>query len=212
MKDRFKRVIPELTDSANIQTALTGFSATIHAPIPVASATEAAQIVSGAPAEAFPVFTTEGTTVYMQESSGSGRVVVAGRRANVETDASMSVTSGVEKDVLNKSIVRSTPGWVISSDSTALTVPESGFYLVQAELLCTEAGNQAVLVSTTGDQRLRIYAGGKAAFAQNVDSARISAILTAWLNKGQTVKANYSNTAGKTTSVWGSLICIQLAS
>lgn len=142
--DLFKRVIPKVgagpADSdgpANIQTALEAFSSSIHAPIAVASLTEANQIAAAAPDSAFPLFVwrADMRTLIAKSSREADWDLVGGRAhglsANLFQD---NLPEGVSKHLGIGTITRQSDGWQLSSDSTTLTVPAAGLYLFSVRM------------------------------------------------------------------------------
>lgn len=211
--DVFKRDVPGINDAAHAENDFRDFSSTVHAPIPVSGATEAAQIAAAAPATAFPLFTTTGYTIWAQPSKAEERTIVAGRRSRVEVDLAQAIPTGsTGRLVTMQRVTHGTPGWTIPSDGNRVTVPDTGLYALQAELKITLPAQSDALSPDVGSAYVQINAGSKSFRNAASSSSRAHVLGMWWLNAGDTISVHYTHNAPDQRSAWGTLIAVQLAS
>ena len=213
--DLFKRDVPGINDTAHAENDFRDFSVTLHSPIPVSGETEAEQIAASAPDTAFPMLFIVGEAIYLKNAKASPWLHVAGRQAWFEADVSRAISAGgAGAALIANRITKSTPGWTISSDGTKITVPDSGLYVVQGELLATDAGVKDSPNPDVGKAYIQITAGSKTFRNAADNNSRSHVVGVWWLTAGDTVGLHYTHNAsdGSQRSLWGSLIAGKLAS
>lgn len=210
--DIFKRDVPGINDAAHAENDFRDFSSTVHAPIPVSGATEAAQIAAAAPDTAFPLFTTTGYTLWAQPSKAEERTMLAGRRSRIEADLAQAIPTGPTGRKVNmQRITHGTPGWNISSSGNSVTVPDTGLYAIQTELRITLPAQPDAPAADVGSAYVQINAGSKT-FRNTASGSRAHVLGIWWLNNGDTISVHYTHNAPDQRSAWGTLIAVQLAS
>lgn len=208
--DLFKRDVPTQTENALADAAFKDFSSTVHAPIVVSGATEAAQIAAAAPANAFPIFTWERGKLWVQEDPTDERVQVAGFKPLVEGKASRVAKPATDTALIVNRLSEATPGWTISTDGTKITCPEAGWYNIQANLLVTNPGDQSTPQPDVGKAYVELRVAGQTfrVFADN--NSRAFASTMAWLYEGDAIGVVYRHNGPSDRSVWGDILAIQL--
>ena len=206
--DALKRVIPVSADQADVEVAFTNFSSTVHAPIPVSGATEAAQVADAAPDEAFPLWTSEDYQLFMQPSRDMGRRQVAGVMASCQGRLHGPVLSGVANEIRISDLTHVTPGWTLPTD-TRLRVPQDGLYLVQAKTYITKNGEPwTQLLGAT----LEVIMGGER-FPSPVSTGSVTSNWAMWrLTAGADISVRCTQATGVDVTANGSFLAVQLAS
>lgn len=210
--DVFKRMIARAGDAAQIWTALEGFSKTLHAPIPVAGETEAAQIASAASSESFPLYTAEGNRVFVQTSKAAERVQIAGNYPRIDFNVEATANSGGQATATIDTVNTQQGAWVISGNSMNMRVPERGFYLVSVQGSVTAQGQQGALTSDNGYAYAQIVADGR--IWRNVATDTSSASATALINlaAGQSFYVQFAHNApgAASRSFYGRVLATQV--
>ena len=162
---KLKHAIPSMSETADIQTALTRFGESLHNVISVTSPAEITSITRNAnvPLTAFPLFfwDTSQDALFIVKTKTSQPERLAGRmplwKSSIDYVEGHVPLAGYVPRALAFSSPDSglvTAGWELSSDARYLTVPEAGLYTLSA--YASKGGNGEAqwyqLTATMNDQ------------------------------------------------------------
>ena len=206
--DVFKRAIPPMTGvPPAIDVAFTEFSETLHAPIPVASNTEADTIASGAGPNAYPLLAIHEPeqSLKLKTDAGTPWETIAGRGHGIQTECgNASHAPGTAWLARHSSIIRASEGWALTANGDYITVPVEGVYLMSVRF---RVGDTARVLGRTF---VEFLVDGSLYRVGAPDDNHVSATAALWVPAGSRIATRLYHQTGGPFAVTGEFTAVQL--